>query len=134
MEQLLLFRALTTFKLEGDVEDNGEKRGDFLEKLIAINRNIVWRFQYYLNFVFDQREGEVNLHKVTSSSKSPSNVSLAIRNNITCYMYLPLLWSETLWDIKFDMSRIHTRKLNVNCTEKMRKIPVLKNKNSLINF
>ena len=47
-------RALTTFKLEGkvtshsessqgEVEDNREKWGDFWEKLIAINRNIVSR-------------------------------------------------------------------------------------------
>ena len=46
------YRALTTFKLEGEVtslsgssqgevEDNREKWGDFREKLIAINRNIV---------------------------------------------------------------------------------------------
>jgi hypothetical protein len=45
-------RALTTFKLEeevtslsessqGEVGDNREKWGDFWEKLIAINRNIV---------------------------------------------------------------------------------------------
>ena len=50
MEQLLLFRALTTFKLEGDVEDNREKKGDFLEKLIVINRNIVWRLLLELCF------------------------------------------------------------------------------------
>jgi hypothetical protein len=48
---LLLYRALTTFKLEGEVtslsessqgemEDNKEKWGDIWEKLIAINRNI----------------------------------------------------------------------------------------------
>ena len=28
-----------------------------------------------LNFAFDQRESEVNLHKATSSPESPSNVS-----------------------------------------------------------
>ena len=32
------------------------------------------KLQCYLNFVFDQRENEVNLHKATSS---PSNVSPA---------------------------------------------------------
>jgi hypothetical protein len=32
---------------------------------------------YYLNFAFDQRESEVNLHKATSS---PSNVSPASKN------------------------------------------------------
>jgi hypothetical protein len=52
-------RAPTTFKLEGEVTslsessqgevgDNREKWGDFWEKLIAINRNIVsrplWRY------------------------------------------------------------------------------------------
>ena len=52
-------RAPTTFKLEGEVtslsessqgevEDNREKWGDFWEKLIAINQNIVsqplWRY------------------------------------------------------------------------------------------
>jgi hypothetical protein len=37
-------RALTTFKLEGEVEDNREKWGDFWEKLkFAINQNIVSR-------------------------------------------------------------------------------------------
>ena len=46
------YRAPTTFKLEGEVTslsensqgevgDNREKWGDFWEKLIAINRNIV---------------------------------------------------------------------------------------------
>ena len=33
------------------------------------------KLQSDLNFAFDQRESEVNLHKVTSSPKSPSNVS-----------------------------------------------------------
>jgi hypothetical protein len=47
-----MYRALTTFKLEGEVTslsessqrevgDNREKWGDFWEKLIVINRNIV---------------------------------------------------------------------------------------------
>jgi hypothetical protein len=36
-------QALTTSKLEGEVEDNREKWGDFWEKLIAINQNIVSR-------------------------------------------------------------------------------------------
>ena len=36
-------RAPTTFKLEGEVGDHREKSGDFWEKLIAINRNIVSR-------------------------------------------------------------------------------------------
>jgi hypothetical protein len=36
-------RAPTTFKLEGEVGDHREKWGDFWEKLIAINRNIVSR-------------------------------------------------------------------------------------------
>jgi hypothetical protein len=47
-----VYRAPTTFKLEGEVTslsessqgevgDNREKWGDFWEKLIAINRNIV---------------------------------------------------------------------------------------------
>jgi len=46
------FRALTTLKLEGEVtslsgsshgevEDNRKKWGDFWEKLMVINRNIV---------------------------------------------------------------------------------------------
>jgi len=50
----ILYRAPTTFKLEGEVTslsessqeevgDNREKWGDFWEKLIAINRNIVSR-------------------------------------------------------------------------------------------
>jgi hypothetical protein len=49
-----VYRAPTTFKLEGEVTslsessqgevgDNREKWGDFWEKLIAINRNIVSR-------------------------------------------------------------------------------------------
>jgi hypothetical protein len=33
------------------------------------------RLQGDLNFAFDQLESEVNLHKATSSSESPSNVS-----------------------------------------------------------
>ena len=37
------FRAPTTLKLEGEVGDNREKWGDFWEKLIAINQNIVSR-------------------------------------------------------------------------------------------
>jgi hypothetical protein len=48
----LIYRAPTTFKLEGEVtslsersqgevRDNREKWGDFWEKLFAINRNIV---------------------------------------------------------------------------------------------
>ena len=52
----LHYRALTTFKLEGEVTslsessqeevgDNREKWGEFCEKLIAINRNIVINFQ-----------------------------------------------------------------------------------------
>jgi hypothetical protein len=52
----LHYRALTTFKLEeevtslsessqGEVGDNREKWGEFCEKLIAINRNIVINFQ-----------------------------------------------------------------------------------------
>ena len=55
----LIYRAPTTFKLEGEVtslsersqgevRDNREKWGDFWEKLFAINRNIVswslWRY------------------------------------------------------------------------------------------
>jgi hypothetical protein len=50
--KILVLRAPTTFKLEGEVtspsessqgevEDNREKWGDFWEKSIAINRNIV---------------------------------------------------------------------------------------------
>jgi hypothetical protein len=38
-----LSRAPTTFKLEGEVGDNREKWGDFWEKPIVINRNIVSR-------------------------------------------------------------------------------------------
>jgi hypothetical protein len=49
-----VYRAPTTFKLEGEVTslsessqgevgDNREKWGDFWEKIIAINRNIVSR-------------------------------------------------------------------------------------------
>jgi hypothetical protein len=33
------------------------------------------KLQGDLNFAFDQRESEVNLHKATSSPESPSNVS-----------------------------------------------------------
>jgi hypothetical protein len=50
---LLLYRTLTTFKLEGEVtslsessqgevEDNKEKWGDIWEKLIAINRKKIF--------------------------------------------------------------------------------------------
>ena len=41
------------------------------------------KLQGDLNFAFDQRESEVNLHKATSSPESPSNVSTAIK-----YYYL----------------------------------------------
>jgi hypothetical protein len=34
------------------------------------------KLQGDLNFTFDQRENQVNLHNVTSSLKSPANVSL----------------------------------------------------------
>jgi hypothetical protein len=34
-------RVLTTFKLEGEVKENGEKWGDFWEKLIVNNPNVV---------------------------------------------------------------------------------------------
>ena len=33
------------------------------------------KLQGDLNFAFDQRESEINLHKATSSPESPSNVS-----------------------------------------------------------
>ena len=36
------------------------------------------KLQGDLNFSFDQRESEVNLHKATSSPESPSNVSPGI--------------------------------------------------------
>ena len=37
------------------------------------------KLQGDLNFAFDQRESEVNLHKATSSPESPSNVSPELR-------------------------------------------------------
>ena len=72
---------------QGEVEDNREKCGDFWEKLMLINQNIVFsdtwgkyasdssKLQGNLNFAFDQREKEVNLHNATSSPESPSNAS-----------------------------------------------------------
>ena len=42
---VFLNKALTNFKLEGEVEDNRAKWGDFWEKLMPINRNIVcWSY------------------------------------------------------------------------------------------
>ena len=43
------------------------------------------KLQGDLNFAFDQRESEVNLHKATSSPKSPSNVSPASKNKFVLY-------------------------------------------------
>jgi hypothetical protein len=44
------------------------------------------KLQGNLNFTFDQRESEVNLHKATSSPESPSNVSPA-DSLISLFMY-----------------------------------------------
>jgi hypothetical protein len=38
------------------------------------------KLQGDLNFAFDQRDSEVNLHKATSSPESPSNVSPRLEN------------------------------------------------------
>ena len=38
------------------------------------------KLQGDFNFAFDQRESEVNLHKETSSPKSPSNMSPALKH------------------------------------------------------
>lgn len=41
-------------------------------------------------------------------------------------MDLPHLSFKTLWDVEFDVGCIDTRKFDINCTDKMREIPVLK--------
>jgi hypothetical protein len=46
----------------------------FKETLISLNIKDSSKLQGYLNFAFDQREIEVNLHNATTS---PSNVSPA---------------------------------------------------------
>lgn len=40
-------------------------------------------------------------------------------------MDVPHLSFETLWDVEFDVGSIDTRKFDVDCTDKMREIPVL---------
>lgn len=40
-------------------------------------------------------------------------------------MDVPHLSFETLWDVEFDVGCIDTRKFDVDCTDKMREIPVL---------
>lgn len=40
-------------------------------------------------------------------------------------MDVPHLSFETLWDVEFDVGCVDTRKFDVDCTDKMREIPVL---------
>jgi len=48
------------------------------------------KLQSDLNFAFDQRESEVNLHKATSLPESPSNVrpGYSIQNAIIKYLFI----------------------------------------------
>jgi hypothetical protein len=45
------------------------------ENMRAATKGDSSKLQGDLNFTFDQRESEVNLHKATSSPESPSNAS-----------------------------------------------------------
>ena len=49
-----------------------------------------FKLQHDLNFAFDQRESEVNLHKATSSPELPSNVSPGVVLHILCMILFHL--------------------------------------------
>ena len=59
---------------------------------IAKHKGDSSKLQGDLNFAFDQRESEVNLHNVTSSPELPSNVSPGVVLHI---LYMILFHLET---------------------------------------
>ena len=52
-----------------------------------------FKLQHDLNFTFDQRESEVNLHKATSSPESSSNVSPDLFQILMLYQFVNFLFA-----------------------------------------